>query len=171
MDRSLDYDIMPFFSFCYSLYFEVWYKYGYSGFLLLTISVIDGSPSPYFQSEPSGLKSLGWVSCKQHIDGSCFLIHSVTLFLLIAALSQLTFRVSTEIYEFIAIMFLYSWSFWWCSLGLSSFCCFWSSPPHNPPRLFSPQRVPLKISCRAGLVVTNSFKFCLSGKLCLSWVL
>ena len=52
--------------------------------------------------------SLGikWVSCKQHIDGSCFLIHSVTLFLLIGALSPLMFRVSIEKYEFIAIMFL-----------------------------------------------------------------
>ena len=48
--------------------------------------------------------SLKWVSCKQHIDGSCFLIHSVTLCLLIGALSPLPFRVSTESYEFIAIM-------------------------------------------------------------------
>ena len=49
---------------------------------------------------------LKWVSCKQHIDGTCFLIHSVTLCLLIGALSPLTFRVSTERYEFIAIMML-----------------------------------------------------------------
>ena len=47
---------------------------------------------------------LKWVSCKQHLDGSCFLIHSVTLCLLIEALSPLTFRVSTERYEFIAMM-------------------------------------------------------------------
>ena len=66
--------------------------------------MIDGSPSPYFQSKVSlGLK---WVSCKQHIDGSCFLIHSVTLCLLIGAFSPLTFRVSTERYKFIAIMLL-----------------------------------------------------------------
>ena len=50
--------------------------------------------------------ALKWVSYKQHIDGSCFLIHSVTLCLLIGALSPLTFRVSTERYEFIAIMML-----------------------------------------------------------------
>ena len=49
---------------------------------------------------------LNWVSCKQHIDGPCFLIHSVTLCLLIGALSPLMFRVSTERYEFIAIMML-----------------------------------------------------------------
>ena len=49
---------------------------------------------------------LKWISCKQHIDGSYFLIHSVTLCLLIGALSPLTFRVSTERFEFIAIMLL-----------------------------------------------------------------
>ena len=49
---------------------------------------------------------LKWVFCKQDIDGSCFLIQSVTLCLLIGALSPLTFRVSTERYEFIAIMLL-----------------------------------------------------------------
>ena len=49
---------------------------------------------------------LKWVSCKQHIDGSYFLIHSVTLCLLIGAFSLLTFRVSTERYEFIAITLL-----------------------------------------------------------------
>ena len=64
--------------------------------------MIDGSPSPYFQSEDVlGVKS---VSCKQHIDGSCFLIHSVTLCLFIGALSPLTFRVSTERYEFIFVI-------------------------------------------------------------------
>ena len=47
---------------------------------------------------------LKWVSCKQHIDGSCFLIHSVTLCLLIGALSPLTFRVVKD--ESIAIMML-----------------------------------------------------------------
>ena len=49
---------------------------------------------------------LKWVSCKQHIDGNCFLTHSVTVCLLIGALSTLTFRVSTERYEFIAIIML-----------------------------------------------------------------
>ena len=49
---------------------------------------------------------LKWLYCKQHIDGSCFLIHSVTLCLLIGALSPLMFRLSIERYEFIAIMLL-----------------------------------------------------------------
>ena len=64
--------------------------------------MIDGSPSPYFQSQ--GVLGLKWVSYKQHIDVSCFLIHSVTLCLLIGAFSSLMFRVSTERYKFIAIM-------------------------------------------------------------------
>ena len=66
--------------------------------------MIDGSPSPYFQ--PEGVLGLIWVSCKQHRDGFCFLIHSVTLCFLIGALSPLMFRVSMERYEFIAIMML-----------------------------------------------------------------
>ena len=49
---------------------------------------------------------LKWVSCKQHIDGCFFLIHYVTLCLLIGAFSPLTFSMSTERYEFIAIMLL-----------------------------------------------------------------
>ena len=40
------------------------------------------------------------------MDRSCFVIHSVTLCLLIGALSPLMFRVSTEKYEFIRIMML-----------------------------------------------------------------
>ena len=64
--------------------------------------MIDGSPSPYFQSE--GFFGLKWVSCKQHVDGYCFLIHSVTLCLLIGAFRPLMFIVSTERYEFIVIM-------------------------------------------------------------------
>ena len=64
--------------------------------------MLDGSPFPYLNLKVSlGLK---WVSCKQYIDGSCFLIYSVILCLLIGAFSPLTFRVSTERYEFIAIM-------------------------------------------------------------------
>ena len=65
--------------------------------------MIDGSLSPYFQSE-GVFRSNVWVSGKQHIDGFCFLIHSVTLCLLIGAFSPMTFRVSTKRYEFIAIV-------------------------------------------------------------------
>ena len=50
---------------------------------------------------------LKWVSYKQHIDGSCFLIHSVVSYpfsyLLIGVFSPLTFRVCMKRYEFIVI--------------------------------------------------------------------
>ena len=49
---------------------------------------------------------LKWVSCKQHIGESYFLIHSVTLCLLIETFRPLTFKVSNERYEFIAMMML-----------------------------------------------------------------
>ena len=45
---------------------------------------------------------LKWVFCRQHMDGSCFFIHSDTLCLLIGAFSPFTFRVTTERYEFSA---------------------------------------------------------------------
>ena len=85
------------------------------------------------------------------------------------------FRLSTERYELIVIMLLVEveflvvlWSFlvfvtfvffYLCVVCVCTRMCF---------HLFSPQRVPIKISCRAGLVVTNSFSFCLSGKLFIS---
>ena len=56
--------------------------------------------------------------------------------------------------------YLQNWCFWWCFLVLSSLCCFWSFF-----FFFYTQRVLLKISCRAGLVVMNSFSFYLSRKL------
>ena len=60
-------------------------------------------PLTYHLKVSVGLK---WVACKQQIDGSYFLIHSVTLCLLIGVFSPLTFTVSTERYEFIASMML-----------------------------------------------------------------
>ena len=53
--------------------------------------------------------------------------------------------------------------------GLSNLCWFWYLFIHTD--IFSsilPSRFPLKISCRAGLVVTNSFNFCLYGNLFIS---
>ena len=113
---------------------------------------------------------LKWVSCKQHIDGSCFLIHSVTLCLLIGALGPLTFRVITKRYEFIDIMLLveleflvvFSVPFQSLLLLVCMNACIYLFF-----HLFTPQRIPLQISCRAGLVVTNSFNFCLGNFLSL----
>nr|KAF6480819.1 hypothetical protein HJG59_010628 [Molossus molossus] len=44
-----------------------------------------------------------WVSCKQHIDESCFLIQSATLCLFIGAFNPFTFKVIIDMYLFIAI--------------------------------------------------------------------
>ena len=41
---------------------------------------------------------LKWVSCRQHIYGSCFCIHSVSLYLLIGAFDPFTFKVIIDIY-------------------------------------------------------------------------
>ena len=46
---------------------------------------------------------LRWVSCRQHMCGSCFLIHSATLCLLIGAFNPFTFKVIDK-YLFIAIL-------------------------------------------------------------------
>ena len=107
--------------------------------------MIDGSASPHFQS--AGLE---WVSCRQCIDGSWFFfIHSDTLCLLVGAFSPFSFRVIIERYGFRVIVL---------SAGfiLSRACGDVSGPLQG-----STHRVPLRISCRAGLVVMNSLTFCL----------
>ena len=54
---------------------------------------------------PLGLK---WVSCRQHIHGSCFYIHSASLYLLFRAFNPFTFKVIIDTYVNIAI-FLIVW--------------------------------------------------------------
>src|SRR5574337_1021893 len=51
---------------------------------------------------------LKWVSCRQHIYGSCFCIHSASLCLLGGAFNPFTFKVIIAIYVPIAI-FLIVW--------------------------------------------------------------
>ena len=51
-----------------------------------------------------------WVSCRQHMLGYCFLIHSASLFLLIGELRTFTLMVIAVIYWFI--------------LHMLSFCCY-----------------------------------------------
>ena len=41
---------------------------------------------------------LRWVSCRQHIYGSCFFIHSASLCLLVGAFNPFTFKVIIDIY-------------------------------------------------------------------------
>ena len=49
---------------------------------------------------------LRWVSCRQHMCGSCFLIHSGILCLVIGSFNPFTFKVIFDVYLFIA-NFLY----------------------------------------------------------------
>ena len=51
---------------------------------------------------------LKWISCRQHIYGSYFYIHSANLCLLIGAFNSFTFKVTTDTYVPIAI-FLIIW--------------------------------------------------------------
>ena len=96
--------------------------------------------------------SLKWVFCRQNIYGSSFYIHSASLCLLVVAFNSFTFKVIIFIYVPIAIV-LIVWG-WFCrSLFFSLFLDYVS---------------PFVICCKAGLVVLNSFNFCLSEKLCIS---
>ena len=54
--------------------------------------------------------SLKRVSCRQHIHGSCFWIHSASLCLLVGVLSPFTFKVIIDIHV---------------STGIFLFCLFW----------------------------------------------
>ena len=98
--------------------------------------------------------SLGvkWVSCRQHIYGSCFCIHSACLCLLVGAFNPFIFKVIIDIYAPIAI-FLIVWVW---------FCRSFSSV------LFPDYISPFNICCKAGFVVLYSLKFCLSVKLLIS---
>ena len=49
---------------------------------------------------------LRWVSCRQHMQGSCFCIHSASLCLLVGAFNPFTFKVITDKYDPIAIYFI-----------------------------------------------------------------
>ena len=70
---------------------------------------------------------LKWVSCRRHIDGSCFFIHSATLCLLIGAFSTFIFKLSIDRYVLTAILLSVFWLFFSSSMNLSSsinFSCY-----------------------------------------------
>jgi len=92
------------------------------------------------------------VSCRQHMYGSCFCIHSASLCLLVGAFNIFTLKVIIDKYVPIAI-FLIVWG-WFCRFFLSL--------------VFSDYISPFNICYNAGLVVLNSLKFCLSERLFIS---
>ena len=117
---SLYHFIMPFFVSSHRLSFKlyfVWYESCYPSFLVASICITYLFPAPYLYSVSLVLK---WVSCKQHIDGSCFFIQSATLWFLIEAFSPLTFTVIIDGHVLIAILLLVSWLFCRSSLFFSS---------------------------------------------------
>ena len=95
---------------------------------------------------------LNWVSCRQHIYGSCFCIYSASLCLLVGAFNPFTFKVIIDMYVLIAIFLI---------LGVNFVDLFSSL-------LFLNYLNPFNICCKAGLVVLNSLNFCLSEKLLIS---
>ncbi|KAF6090835.1 hypothetical protein HJG60_012217 [Phyllostomus discolor] len=76
------------------------YEYCYPGFFLLSICLENLFPALHFHLCRSFI--LRWVSCRQHMCGSCFLIQSAILCLLIGAFSPFTFKVIIDRYLFIA---------------------------------------------------------------------
>ena len=84
-----------------------------------------------------------WVSCRQHIQGSCFCIHSASLCLLVGTFNPFTFKVITDKYDPLPFTLLFWVRFytpflcflsreyplvfvgelvWWCRI-LSAFAC------------------------------------------------
>ena len=92
LDWFLDHYVMSFFVSCNSLYFKVcfvWYKHWLSFSFPFAWNIFF-HPLTFSLCVSLDLK---WVSCRQHIYGSCFHIHSAILCLLIGAVSPLTFKV------------------------------------------------------------------------------
>lgn len=84
---------------------------------------------------------------------------------LMGAFSPFAFRVIIERYEFSAIVLS-------VELVLLSGDTIWSFLVFVAFGLFSPlKEFPLKISCRAGLMIMNPYSVCLSEKLYLSFIL
>lgn len=104
LDWLLYHYVMPFFvsyySLCFKVYF-VWYKYSYLAFFwfLFAWDIFFHA----FSFSLYMLLHLKWVSCRQHIDDSCFFIHSVIVCLFIGEFSPFTFEVIIDRYEIIAI--------------------------------------------------------------------
>ena len=95
---------------------------------------------------------LKWVSCRQHIHGSCFWFHSASLCLLVGAFNPFTFKVIIDMYVPIAIFCLFE----------VDFVDLFSSV------VFLDYISPFNICCKAGFMVPNSFHFCLSEKFFIS---
>ena len=101
---SIDHYIVSFFVTYDIIYFKVyfvWNKDCHSDFLLVSIHMEYLFASFTFSLYVS--LGLMWISCKQHIYGSSFCIHSINLYLLVGAFSSFTFKVTIDAYVPIGI--------------------------------------------------------------------
>ena len=104
LDWSLDHYVVSFLISCNLLYFKVyfvWHEDCYSSFHFFSICM-EYIFHPLTISLYVSL-SLKWVSCRQHIYGPCFCIHSASLCLLVGAFNPFTFKVIVDVYVSIAI--------------------------------------------------------------------
>ena len=103
--------VVPFLIPCNILYFKVdfaWYEDCYSSFRFSFAWNIFFHLLTFSLYVSLGLK---WVSCRQHIHGSCFCIHSASLYLLVGAFNPFIFKLIIEIYVFIAFFLLFGVDF------------------------------------------------------------
>ena len=101
--------VVPFLIPCNILYFKVdlaWYEDCYSSFRFSFAWNIFFHLLTFSLYVSLGLK---WVSCRQHIHGSCFCIHSASLYLLVGAFNPFIFKLIIEIYVFIAFFIVRGW--------------------------------------------------------------
>ena len=109
----IDHYVVSFFISCNPLYFNVyfvWYEDATPAFFCSPFAFNIFFHTLSFNLYVSwGLK---WVSCRQHIYGSCLCIHSASLCLLVGVFNPFTFKVIIDIYVPIAIV-LIVWS-WYC---------------------------------------------------------
>ena len=97
LNWSVDHYLVSFFISYNLLYFKVYfvrYEDCYSSFLLLPIWWNIFSHPLTFNLYVSWV--LKWVSCRQHVHGSCFCIHSASLCLLVGAFNPFTFKIIIE---------------------------------------------------------------------------
>jgi hypothetical protein len=108
--------------------------------------------------------SVWWVSCKQHVVGSCFLTQFAILCILIGTLRWFKFSVKIErclLFPVIlvSLMFNFTYSLFVCLLAQKGL--FFLESPYLTLVSSSIYKSPLSISFNTGLVVTNSFSFSL----------
>ena len=149
LDGCVDHYIVSFLITCNVLYFKVyfvWYEDCYSSFLCFPFAWnIFFHPLTFSLYVSLDLK---WDSCRRHICGCYFCIHSTRLYLLVRAFNTFTFKVIIDIYASMAI-FLIVWG-WFCRSFFFLVFLYYINT--------------FNICCKAGLMVLNFLNFCWSGK-------